>query len=108
MEETRPEPTYELTKLKQPPAARLSVEQAASVLGFTPTEIGVLVARGVLKPLGKPKPNGHKYFAWQAIIRLALDERWLEKATQKVSENWVRKNGRNKPLQGDASFSQLT
>ena len=42
--------------------ARLDVNQVADILGFLPREIVILLKEGLLKPLGKPAQNGHKFF----------------------------------------------
>src|SRR5690348_14832214 len=47
--------------LKNPPG-RLTKEQAAWFLGFCPEDITILVARGLLRPLGHPAHNGQKFF----------------------------------------------
>ena len=59
--------------LKNPPG-RLTKEQAAWFLGFTPDEITILMASGVLKPLGHPASNGQKYFLAAALEDLRRDE----------------------------------
>lgn len=51
--------------------ARLTAEQAAGLLGFSPHEIPVLMAKGVLKPLGHPAPNAPKYFLTEAMKEVA-------------------------------------
>jgi len=43
--------------------ARLTSEEAAWFLGFAPHAVPVLVAAGLLKPLGQPARNAVKYFA---------------------------------------------
>ena len=42
--------------------ARLTTEHAAWILGFAAHEIPILVAKGLLRPLGHPAHNGQKYF----------------------------------------------
>ena len=77
--------------------ARLDAEQTADVLGFEGHDIPVLVSRGFLRPLGKPKQNSRKYFATVEILQISNDFNWLGKATAAVSENWKEKNAnRNK------------
>ena len=47
---------------------RLRTEQAAWLLGFSVTEIYILVAKKLLKPLGDQVPNAVEYFltaAWK-------------------------------------------
>lgn len=72
--------------------ARLNVEQAAVLLGFQPHDLPVLVAAGLLKPLGKPSANSVKYFATAELEELRRDIRWLSRATDTVQARWRRKN----------------
>jgi hypothetical protein len=53
--------------------ARLMPEKVAEILGFSPCEISLLMKLGLLKPLGKPAPNAHKYFCATEIIELSHD-----------------------------------
>ena len=79
--------------LKNPPG-RLTKEQAAWFLGFTPDEITILMASGVLKPLGHPAYNGQKYFLAAALEDLRRDEKWYGKASDAIVEYWRYKNSR--------------
>jgi len=79
--------------LKNPPG-RLTKEQAAWFLGFTPDEITILMASGVLKPLGHPASNGPKYFLAAALEDLRRDEKWFNKASEAIVEYWRYKNSR--------------
>jgi len=80
-----------LMLVKQPPA-RLTVEQTSYALGFQPYDIPVLVKADHLKPLGKPPPNGIKFFAAAEILALAKNRVWLAKATNLIHDHWRRKN----------------
>lgn len=101
--------------LKSPPA-RLTAEKTAWFLGFSPHEIPVLMARGLLKPLGHPPTNGQKYFAAAALEDLRRDEKWLGKASDAIVEYWRLKNIRKstapltdqpgRRLQGQAQFAE--
>ena len=53
--------------------ARLSRTQAADFLGFEPDHITLLIKAGLLKPLGRPKPNSDKYFAAVKLTELRQD-----------------------------------
>lgn len=77
--------------------ARLNVEQAAAVLGFQPHDIPILVAAGLLCPLGRRDrgKNTTKYFAWVDIDERRTDAKWLSKATDAVQARWARR--RNVP-----------
>ena len=72
--------------------ARLDMAQTAEVLGFVPHEISILLKVGLLKPLGKPAPNGHKFFCSVEIQNLAEDREWLDKATRAVAKHWRDRN----------------
>ena len=74
--------------------ARLSRTQAADYLGFEPDHITLLIKAGLLKPLGRPKPNSDKYFAAVKLAELRQDELWLSWATQFISQHWLDKNAR--------------
>jgi hypothetical protein len=72
--------------------ARLDVNQAAEVLGFLPHEIPVLLSLGLLKPLGRPAPNGHKFFCAAEVLELSQNRDWLDKATRAIAKCWQEKN----------------
>jgi hypothetical protein len=72
--------------------ARLDVNQAAEILGFLQHEIPFLLKAGLLKPLGKPAPNGHKFFSAIEISALSENREWLDKATRAVARHWKDKN----------------
>jgi len=76
--------------------ARLNLDQTAEILGFLPYEISVLVSIGLLKPLGRPARNGHKYLCADEISELAHDRVWLDKATNILSKHWHKKNQRER------------
>lgn len=71
--------------------ARMDVQQAADFLGFLPHEISLLMRAGLLKPLGNPPHNGHKFFSSGELQALANDRRWLDKATRAVTHFWRQK-----------------
>lgn len=73
--------------------ARLNAEQAAAILGFQTHDMSVLIAAGLLKPLGKPVQNSVKYFATAELEGIRQDVRWLGRATDAVQARWRRKNG---------------
>lgn len=76
--------------------ARLDVNQTAEALGFTPHEISVLMRVGLLKPLGRPAPNGHKFFSAMEILELSQNREWLDKATRAVARSWQEINRKAK------------
>ena len=79
--------------LKAPPG-RLTAEQAAWFLGFSAHEIPILIAKGLLKPLGHPAHNGQKYFLAKILEDLRRDEKWFGKASDAIVEYWRYKNSR--------------
>jgi hypothetical protein len=72
--------------------ARLNVTETAVVLGFKEHDICALIAAKLLLPLGKPAPNGPKYFAAVDIVVRADDRQWLCEATRTITKYWARKN----------------
>lgn len=72
--------------------ARLDVNQTAELLGFMPYEIPILIKAKLLRALGEPAPNAHKFFSSAEILMLGQDRQWLDKATKLVSRHWQRKN----------------
>jgi hypothetical protein len=79
--------------LKNSPA-RLNAEETAWYLGFSPHEIPILVAKGLLKPLGRPPANGTKYFATATLEELRRDMKWLARTSDVIVEHWRFKNAR--------------
>ena len=77
--------------------ARLDVNQAAEILGFLPHEIPLLLKSGLLKPLGKPAPNGHKFFCTVELSALSENREWLDKATRAVAKHWKDRNSISNP-----------
>jgi hypothetical protein len=74
--------------------ARLTAEEVAWYLGFAAHDIPVLVASGLLKPLGHPAENCAKLFAFAAIEPLRTDVKWLSRATDAMLDHWRKKNAR--------------
>ena len=72
--------------------ARLQVSQAAKILGFQEYEIPILVRLKLLKPLGNPAQNGHKYFSKVQILELAEDPDWLDRATRAIARFFQQRN----------------
>jgi hypothetical protein len=84
--------------------ARLDAGQTAAYLGFKPHDIPILVAAGLLKPLGTNCPaNAVKYFATVLLDEVRHDAHWLHRATDAVTRHWQGKNARKtKPQRGAA------
>lgn len=86
---------------------RLTSEQAAPVLGFSPRDIPVLVKAKILKPLGNPPPNAVKYFASADIEKYARDQDWLNRATKAIYAFWVGQNKRRRSPSRNQEVIQL-
>ena len=71
---------------------RIDVKQASEILGFLPHELTVLLKAGLLKPLGKPAANGHKFFSAVEISDFSTNREWLDKATRAVAKHWKERN----------------
>jgi hypothetical protein len=74
--------------------ARLTATQTAWFLGFEPHEIPMLVAAGLLKPLGRPPRNSTKFFATATLEQLRGDEKWLARASDAICGYWRERNAR--------------
>lgn len=74
--------------------ARLDASQAGELLGFLPHEISVLLSAGLLRPLGKPAQNGHKFFSSKELLELHDDKEWLDKATRAIAKHWKLRNSK--------------
>jgi hypothetical protein len=72
--------------------ARLDMNQTAEILGFLPYEVSFLVSIGLLKPLGRPARNGHKYLCADEIVELSHDHAWLDRATRLLASHWQARN----------------
>ena len=75
--------------------ARVNCEETAWLLGFSVHDIPVLVAAGLLKPLGHPPRHGTKYFASADVVTLRDSLKWLSRASDAIVAHWRRKNGFN-------------
>jgi hypothetical protein len=95
-----------MSLLGQPPA-RLTVEQAAWLLNCQSHDVPILVALGLLKPLGNPPPNAIKFFATFEIIERTKDRSWLAKMTNSINLHWQKKNDRQKKHAASISHNGL-
>ncbi len=62
---------------------RLSVQEAAWLLGFKPHDIPVLVSYRLLQPMGTPPKNGEKHFSSGQLERLSR-EAWIEQGIPRI------------------------
>lgn len=76
--------------------ARLDALRTAWFLGFEPHEIPMLVASGLLKPLGRPARNSTKFFATETLEQLRRDEKWLARASDAIASYWRERNARRR------------
>jgi len=83
--------------LGQPPA-RLTAEQVAGVLNCQPSDVRILVAVKLLKPLGNPPANSVKYFSAAEVLEQAKDRTWLAKVTNALNQHWQKRNAAKKVL----------
>jgi len=83
--------------------ARLDATQTAWFLGFDPHEVPIMIAAGLLKPLGHPARNSTKYFATETLDRLRRDEKWLARASDAISDYWRKRNARKQKVRGSKS-----
>jgi len=95
-----------LLNLRNPPQ-RLTVEEAAGRLGYSPHEMPVLIAEGLLKPLGHPAPNAPKHFLTALLDDLKRDVKWHGKANDALQEYWRHKNARKQTSIDKRQASQL-
>jgi hypothetical protein len=84
-----------LALVGQPPA-RLTVEQAAWVLGCKFHDMPILISTRLLKPLGNPPQNAVKFFSTAEVMEIARDRAWLAKMTQTIGQHWHKRNVRQK------------
>ncbi len=74
---------------------KLLVEQVAALLGFQEHDIPVLVAGGLLAPLGNPTAQScTKYFHAPDIAAKAADRKWMHRATSHIYRHWQGANAR--------------
>jgi hypothetical protein len=81
--------------------ARVTAEQAAWVLNCQKSDVPILVAARLLKPLGNPPPNSVKFYAASEILELVKDRAWLAKVTNALNQHWQKKNAAKKNLLAD-------
>jgi hypothetical protein len=76
--------------------ARLTAEQAAWVINCQPSDVRILIAAKLLKPLGNPPPNSVKYFAASELLEQMKDRAWLAKITNALNQHWRKRNAAKK------------
>jgi hypothetical protein len=87
-------PAKELLNLRRLPAM-LNTPQTAVLLGLGEHDIPVLIAAGLLKPLGNPPSNAVKYFGTVEVLEMAGESAILNKIRSTVYQYWRDKNADN-------------
>jgi hypothetical protein len=83
--------------------SRVTMQEAAWLLGFSEHDIPILIARGLLRPLGHPAHNGQKFLLTATLEDLRRDEKWFIRASDAVVDYWKDKNNRKGQGQPAAS-----
>jgi hypothetical protein len=83
--------------------ARLTAEQAAWVINCQPSDVPILVAARLLKPLGNPPPHSVKYFAASELLEQVRDRTWLAKVTNALNQHWQKRNATKQNRRADGS-----
>ena len=96
------EEQHQILRLLGQLPARLTAEQAAWVLNCHPSDVPILVAARLLKPLGNPSPYNVKFFAASELLEQGEDRAWLAKVTNALNQHWQKRNAakRNRPGNG--------
>ena len=68
--------------------------QVAKLLNCTTDDVALLVTKGKLHALGRPRINGVKLFSSIELLTLVADRDWLDDATKTIGQFWQRKNER--------------
>jgi hypothetical protein len=71
---------------------KVTSEEAGWHLGFSVREICILIAAGMLKPLGNPAENAIKFFLSWELDQLNRDRAWFDKACHSVTKYWKDRN----------------
>lgn len=82
--------------------ARVKVEEVAWYLGFAPHDITILMAAGLLKPLGRPLTTGVKYFSAVALEEMRRDQKWLARASDCIVQYWKERNEKKAAHRGSS------
>jgi len=74
--------------------ALLDAEETAWALGISYYYIAVLAAAGLLKPAGRPRQNGRKFYCREYVLELAKDQNWLNRAAMCMANSNTFRNNR--------------
>ena len=75
---------------------RLTLGQAAAVLGVGDHDVPTLIRAGLLRPLGRPEANAPKFFSSKIIDELARDPEAMDQMVRAISKGWRVKNKRER------------
>lgn len=100
----KPEVKEFLSLLLRP--ARVTMQEAAWLLGFGENDISTLITKGLLRPLGHPAHNGQKFFLTATLEDLRRDEKWFSRASDAIVDHWREKNRRKGQVQPPANSGQ--
>jgi len=84
---------FEFMTLRRVPG-RLTMQEASWHLGFSLTDMTILVGVRLLKPLGNPAPNAIRFFARPDLDELVNDAKWLDRACAALGRHWRVRNER--------------
>lgn len=76
--------------------ARVDMLGASVLTGFSVAELSILVAAGILRPLGRIAPNSIRWFASRDLVEFAQDRERLDKACRIIQQHWKAKNAAQK------------
>lgn len=90
-----PKAVLELLNCRRLPA-RLPADLVAAFLNIHPDNISLLVRKGMLVPLGKPRPNAPKFFAAVDVEERMANRDWMHRATLLTEARVRTKNDRQR------------
>jgi hypothetical protein len=89
---------FQILNVRRLPA-KIVTKPTAVLLGFQDHDIPVLVAEGLLIPVGNPTASCIKYFATSDVLTKSADRKWIHRATSCVYRHWRTNNLRRRKNQ---------
>jgi hypothetical protein len=86
--------------------ARMTPEEAAAFMGMSSHDFPILVANGLIKPLGNPLQSSIKWYAKVVLEELRDNSEWLDRATAILQTHWNMKNARRSKNREYSSLPQ--
>lgn len=68
--------------------ASIGCEEVGWLLGIAKHSVGILVRRGVLKPLGRPAKNSEKRFYTREIEEFSQDKKSMDLVVRTLQQHW--------------------